>query len=137
MQASTSDKLVELSEDPTVLSLLDSAGFVGQQLSCRNAHVVVQQIMMHEVLCKRASEMADIASGMDTLSLQKLLFACPGLLSVVFPTCKDSAIEPSLLKGMLRIDPSFFESIPESETVFKWLSIYIDQCVKGNDKVML
>ena len=128
---------MELSEDPTVLNLLDSAGFVGQQLSSKNAHVAVQQIMMHEVLRKRTNEMADIASGMDSLSLQKLLSACPDLLSVVFPTCKDSAIEPSLLKGMLRIDPSFFQSIPESETVFKWLSMYIDQCAKGNDKVVL
>lgn len=34
---------------------------------------------MYEVLKKRASEMADIASGIDTLSLQKLLSACPDL----------------------------------------------------------
>ena len=58
---------MELYENPTVLTLLDTAGFVGLQLSCRNAHVAVQQVMMHEVLRKRASEMADIASGMDTL----------------------------------------------------------------------
>ncbi|CAB3980776.1 Hypothetical predicted protein [Paramuricea clavata] len=88
LEASKSEELVELCENPTVLGLLDSAGFVGQQLSLENAHVAVQQIIMHEVLNKRSGEMADIASGMETLSLQKLLSACPDLVNVVFPLSK-------------------------------------------------
>ena len=133
MQASTTTEFMELYENPTVLTLLDSAGFVGQQLCGKNAHVAVQQIMMHEVLRKRASEMADIAKGMDTLSLQKLLSACPDLVSVVFPTSKALAIDPSILKGMLKIEPIHYEGIPENENAFKWLSTYIDECAKGND----
>ena len=137
MQASTTDELMKLCENPTVPGLLDSAGFVGQQLNCRNAHVAVQQIMMHEVLHKRASEMADIASGMDTLSLRKLLSACPDLVSVVFPTSNALAIDPSLLKGMLKMEPSDYEGHPENENAFKWLSVYIDQCANSNDMAIL
>ena len=73
LEAKNADDLMNLSGDPTVLGLLDSAGFVGQQLSLGNAQVAVQQIIMHEVLNKRWDEMADIASGMETLFLQKLL----------------------------------------------------------------
>ncbi len=130
MQASTTDELMKLCENPTVLGLLDSAGFVGQQLNCRNAHVAVQQIMMHEVLHKRASEMA-------TLSLRKLLSACPDLISVVFPTSNALAIDPSLLKGMLKMEPSDYEGHPENENAFKWLFMYIDQCANGNDMAIL
>lgn len=52
LEAKNADDLMELSGDPTVLGLLDSAGFVGQQLSLRNAQVAVQQIIMHEVINK-------------------------------------------------------------------------------------
>lgn len=41
LQASNTNELTELHENPTVLTLLDSAGFVRQQLSCRNAPVAV------------------------------------------------------------------------------------------------
>lgn len=123
---------MELCENPTVLGLLDSAGFVGQQLSLENAHVAVQQIIMQEVLNKRRGEMADIASGMETLSLQKLLSACPDLVNVVFPLSKALAIDPSLLKGLLKTDPSHYLGIPDNENALQWLKMYIDECAQGN-----
>ena len=60
LEAKNADDLMELSGDPTVLGLLDSAGFVEQQLSLGNAQVAVQQIIMHEVINKQRDEMADI-----------------------------------------------------------------------------
>ena len=52
LEAKNADDLMELSGDPTVLAPLDSAGFVGQQLSLGNAQVAVQQITIHEVTNK-------------------------------------------------------------------------------------
>ena len=121
-------ELEELFENPTVQTLLDSAGFVGQPLTLTNAHVAVQQMMMHEVLNKRRCEMVDISNGMATLSLQKLLSACPDLVEVVFP--KALPLDPSLLKGLLRVDPNHL-GIPENENALTWLKMYIDDFSQG------
>ena len=131
LEAKNADDLMELSGDPTELGLLDSAGFVGQQLSLRNAQVAVQQIIMHEVINKRRDEMADIASGMETLSLQKLLSSCPDLIHVVFPASQTLFIDPSLLKALLKIDPNVYSGFLERENALKWFKSYIDECAQG------
>ena len=122
---------MNLSGDPTVLGLLDSAGFVGQHLSLGNAQVAVQPIIMHEVINKRRDEMADIASGMETLSLQKLLSSCPDLINVVFPASQTLFIEPSLLKGILKVDPGDYSGFLDKESALKWFKSYIDECAQG------
>ena len=111
LEAKNADDLMELSGDPTVLGLLDSAGYVGQQLSLGNAQIAVQQIIMHEVINKRQDEMADIASGMETLSMHKLLSSCSDLIHVVFPAAQTLFIDPSLLKGLLKIDPIDYSGV--------------------------
>ena len=131
MNASNCAEFVELNENATVLTLLDSAGFVGQQLNNGNAHVAVQQILMHQVLHKRRCEMDEISRGMEELSLPKLLHVCPDLVSVVFPTSASQAIDPSLLKSMLRVDPNHYIGNAECEAALKWLKIYIDECGEG------
>lgn len=134
MEASSAAQFVELNEDPTVIGMLDSAGFVGQRLSQENSHVAVQQIMMHEVLNKRRCEMADISSGMETLSLLKLLSMCPDVVSIVFRTSTSCAIDPSLLRSMMTADSSNYIGISENENALRWLNMYIDECAKGNNQ---
>ena len=87
---------------------------------------------MQEVLNKRRSEMVDIISGMETLSLQKLLSTCPMLIDVVFPTSSVLCIDPSTLKRMLKVDPSQYLGVAEHENAINWLKMYIDECAKGN-----
>lgn len=124
--------MVELNEDPTVIGLLDSAGFVGQRLCPENAHVAAQQIMMHKVINTRRCEMADISSGMETLSLLKLLSICPDVVTIVFPTSKSCAIDPALLQSMVTVDPGSYRGISQNENALKWLNMYIDECAEGN-----
>lgn len=81
--------------------------------------------------------MADIASGIDTLSLQKLLSACPDLRIICHILYIQSFGNWSIiLKGMLKSEPELYKSIPENENAFKWLLMYIDQCAKGNNMVV-
>ena len=122
---------MDLSGDPTVLGLMDSAGFVGQHLILGNAKVAVQQIIMHEEINKRRDEMADIADGMETLYLQKLLSSCLDLINVVFPASQTLFIEPSLLKGMLKIGPSDYSGFLDKENALNLFKSYIDECAQG------
>ena len=86
---------------------------------------------MHEVINKRRDEMSDIADAMETLSLQKLLSSCPDLINVVFPASQTLFIEPSLLKGMLKVDRSDYSGFLDKENALKWLKCYIDECAQG------
>ena len=87
---------------------------------------------MQEVLNKRKNEMIDIISRMEMSSLPKLLSTCPMLIDVVFPSSSSLYIDPSVLKGMLRVEASHCLGIPERENALDWLKIYIDECAQGN-----
>jgi hypothetical protein len=78
---------------------------------------------------KRWDEIADIDSGM--VSLQKLLSSCPDLISVVFPASQTLFIDPSLLIGMLKIEPSNYSGFLCKENALKWFKSYIDDCAHG------
>ena len=53
------------------------------------------------------------------------------LIDVVFPLSSSLYIDPSILKGMLRVEASHYLGIPEHENALNWLTIDMDECAQG------
>ncbi|XP_078000538.1 tenascin-N-like [Glandiceps talaboti] len=79
------DNLKELATDPIVLEMMVNAGYGNRLINKDRKQVAIQDILLYNVIRKRKAELVQFRSGMNCLSITKLLQQNEKITDLIFP----------------------------------------------------
>ena len=101
----------------------DEAAVLQVPLSGEKRHLVLQQILVHNVIEKRRNELEDLATGMNSLSLVSYLEAHNEMIKFVFPREAESIIDKEIVKRKICLENS---NMQQGEVFVEYLCNFID-----------
>lgn len=125
----------DLNSSDTVSRLMLASG-VNMLLSPDTKSVAYQDLLLHEVLLMRHHEVADIAKGMQSLTLTSYLKMNDGLLAMVFPSLADMCVTPEEMKTKVRLHWDFSQAVlsDQEKQARDYLLHYLDHGIKKSSE---
>ncbi len=99
-ETSPSDELKEF-----LTQYRDEASILDMSFSGTKRHIIAQQIMLHNVITRRRSELKDLAEGLNEFGLLDLLKKNKDIvLPLLFPIIAASVINKDYVKSIIQLE---------------------------------